>query len=62
MAGLANSPILTATVFRESPTRFWLRPGLTFAEALSAERFARIFAKHGDLFGVGAIYSTAVMV
>jgi len=29
---------------------------------LSAERIERIFAKHGNLFAIGAIYSTAVTV
>ena len=62
MAGLEKSSNFDSNRFRESPTRFWLRPGLTFAEVLSAERIARIFAKHRNLFGVGAIYPTAVMV
>jgi hypothetical protein len=41
---------------------FLSQPGLPFAGVLSAERIQRIFARHGNLFGVGAIYSTAVMV
>ena len=48
--------------FQRIADAFLAQPSLPFAEVLSAERIARIFAKHGNLFGVGAIYSTAVMV
>ena len=41
---------------------FLSQRGLPFAHVLSAERIERIFAKHGNLFGADAIYSTAVMV
>ncbi|MEZ6058779.1 MAG: IS4 family transposase [Planctomycetaceae bacterium] len=41
---------------------FLAQPGLPFASVLSAERIERIFARHGNLFGIGQIYSTAVMV
>ena len=41
---------------------FLSQPGLPFANILSAERIERIFSKHGNLFGLGQIYSTAVMV
>jgi putative transposase len=37
-----------------------LQPGLPFARVLSAERIERIFAKHGNLFGMSAVYSTVV--
>ena len=48
--------------FREIVSSFLLQPGLPFAEILSAERIERIFRKHGNLFGVGGIYSVAVML
>jgi len=41
---------------------FLLRPGLPFADVLSAERIEQVFAKHNALFGIHGIYSTAVMV
>jgi len=41
---------------------FLSRPGLPFANILSAERIARVFTRHGNLFGKGQIYSTAVVV
>ncbi|MFV0442099.1 MAG: IS4/IS5 family transposase, partial [Planctomycetaceae bacterium] len=46
--------------FRQVVAGFLLRPGLPFAEVLSAERIERLFARHGNLFGVGTIYSTVV--
>ncbi|MFV0443206.1 MAG: hypothetical protein ACK5Q5_06520, partial [Planctomycetaceae bacterium] len=46
--------------FRRVVDSFLLRPGLPFAEVLSADRIARLFARHGQLFGVGTIYSTVV--
>ena len=39
---------------------FLTQPGLPFASVLSAERLERIFARHGNLFGLHTIYSTAV--
>ena len=50
------------TDFRRVVEGFLLRPGLPFAEVLSAERVERIFQKHGNLFGVGQIYSTVVVL
>jgi len=41
---------------------FLLRPGLPFAEVLSAERIERIFARHGNLFGLDRVYSTMLIV
>jgi hypothetical protein len=41
---------------------FLTQPGLPFASVLSAERIERVFTKHGNLFGMNAVYSTAVMV
>lgn len=48
--------------FRLVVDAFLSQPGLPFAQVLSAERVERIFAKHDNLFGVGAVYSTAVVV
>jgi putative transposase len=41
---------------------FLSEPGLPFASVLSTERIHRIFQKHKNLFGMGEIYSTAVML
>ena len=41
---------------------FLAQPGLPFAGLLSAERIERVFTKHGNLFGRGTIYSTAMML
>lgn len=41
---------------------FLTQPGLPFASVLSAERIKRIFTEHDNLFGMNAVYSTAVMV
>jgi putative transposase len=62
MAGLTNSSDSHSNSFHKVFATFLSQPGLPFAEVLSAERVERIFAKHGNLFGGGAIYSTAVMV
>ncbi|HUG70652.1 MAG TPA: hypothetical protein VMM76_23085, partial [Pirellulaceae bacterium] len=48
--------------FQKIVDAFLSQPGLPFAQVLSAERIERLFAKHGNLFGRGAIYGTAVMV
>ncbi len=50
------------TGFQKVLDPFLAQPGLPFASVLSAERIERVFAKHGGLFGVRGIYSTAVMV
>jgi putative transposase len=62
MASLPNSAHCGSNGFQRIAAAFLSQPGLPFAHVLSAERIQRIFAKHGNLFGVGAIYSTAVMV
>ena len=48
--------------FRKIVDSFLLQPDLPFASVLSADRIERIFRKHGNLFGVGRIYSTAVVL
>lgn len=62
MAGLADSSRSSSRSFQKIVAAFLAQPGLPFANVLSAERIERTFAKHGNLFGSGAIYSTAVMV
>jgi putative transposase len=48
--------------FEQIVDAFLLRPGLPFSEILSAERIERIFARHGNLFGLDGVYSTMIMV
>ena len=48
--------------FRKIVDSFLQHPDLPFASVLSAERIERIFQKHGNLFGIGRIYSTAVVL
>lgn len=62
MASLASSSNAGSSSFQRITAAFLTQPGLPFASVLSAERMERIFAKHGNLFAVGRIYTTAVMV
>ncbi len=62
MADLPHSANCGSGSFQRIVATFLSQPGLPFVNVLSAERIERIFAKHGNLFGGGAIYSTAVMV
>lgn len=62
MAAIPNSGNSGSNSFQKIADAFLSQPGLPFADVLSAERTERIFAKHGNLFGNGAIYSTSVMV
>ena len=62
MAGIADSHHSRSNSFQKVVAAFLAQPGLPFAEVLSAERIERVFAKHGNLFGLGAIYSTALVV
>ena len=48
--------------FRKIVENFLVQPDLPFASVLTVERIERIFEKHGNLFGVGRIYSTAVVL
>jgi len=47
--------------FQKVVAAFLTQPGLPFASVLSAERVERVFAKHGNLFGMGSI-STILVV
>jgi putative transposase len=60
MPSIAHSPVQSCTSFRQVVAAFLSQPGLPFAQVLSAERIQRIFARHGNLFGMSAVYSTVV--
>ena len=62
MAGVPHFSNRGSNSFQRVADAFLAQPGLPFANVLSAERIERIFTKHGNLFGAGAIYSTAVML
>ena len=62
MRKLMDSRSGASRSFSQVAAAFLVQPGLPFAEVLSAERIERVFTKHHNLFGCGAIYSTAVMV
>ena len=62
MRRVAQSWSRVSRDFRVVADAFLVQPGLPFASVLSAERIERVFAKHGNLFGIGMIYSTAMMV
>lgn len=62
MRGVPDSDGHGSRSFGQIVDCFLSQPGLPFAGILSAERIERIFTKHGNLFGLGRVYSTAVMV
>ena len=62
MPSLSDLSHSARSSFRQTVASFLSQPGLPFAGILSAERIERIFSRHGNLFGLGRIYSTAVMV
>lgn len=62
MHAVPNSADSGSRSFQKIVDAFLSQPGLPFADVVSTERIERVFAKHGNLFGGGAIYSTAVMV
>lgn len=59
---LSESTPQRSSSFQQILDSFLLPEGLPFASLLSAERIARIFARHNGLFGAHGVYSTAVMV
>ena len=61
-APLPNSPRRGSADFQKIVDAFLGGDGLPFAEILSAERIERIFRKHGSLFGLHGVYTTAIMV
>lgn len=48
--------------FQQVVAAFLAQAGLPFANVLSAERIERVFARHGNLFGMNSVYCTAIMV
>ena len=62
MSSLSDSSRSGRSNFQQVVASFLSQPGLPFAGILSADRIERIFSRHGNLFGVGRIYCTAVMV
>jgi hypothetical protein len=62
MASVSQPANHGGSSFQQVVAGFLSQPGLPFSQVLSAERIERIFAQHENLFGVGEIYSTAVMV
>ncbi len=62
MGTLADNADNCRSSFRQVVASFLSQPGLPFANILSAERIERIFRRHDNLFAVGQIYSTTVMV
>ena len=62
MSSLSDLSRSRRSNFHQVIASFLSQSGLPFANILSAERIERIFTKHGNLFGSGSIYSTAIMV
>ena len=60
MSCVPNSSSRYSSSFQRITDAFLSQPGLPFAEILSAERIARIFAKYGGLFALGRMYPTAI--
>ena len=48
--------------FQKIVDGFLIQPGLPFAQVLTAEKIARIFRKHGGLFGGNGIYNNAIVL
>ena len=59
---IPNSPQRGSRGFQKVVAVFLAGSGLPFAEILSAERIAHIFARHDCLFGRHGVYNTAIMV
>lgn len=62
MVAIANSRSDRSGDFQKITDAFLGKDGLPFADLISSERIAEVFDLHGNLFGFGAVYSTAVMV
>lgn len=59
---IPNSPRRNSRSFQKVVAAFLAGEGLPFAEIVSAERIEQVFARHRNLFGIGGVYTTAVMV
>lgn len=62
MSFVPSSPRCCSSSFQQVVAAFVAGPGLPFASILPAERIREIFIKHGSLFAVGRIYTTAAVV
>jgi putative transposase len=60
--GIPNSRRRDSRSFQKVVDAFLSGEGLPFAEILSAARIEEIFRKHGGLFGLHGVYSTAIVV
>lgn len=61
-SAIPNSPRRDSRSFEKVVDVFLAGDGLPFSEILSADRIDRIFRKHGCLFGLHGVYTTAIMV
>lgn len=59
---IPNSPRRDSSSFQKVVDAFLSAEGLPFAEILSAARIEGIFRKHGGLFGLHGVYTTAIVV
>jgi len=59
---LPNSPRRSSNSFQKLVDVFFKQSGLPFSEVLTAEMIEAVFRKHVCLFGVGAIYNTAIVL
>ncbi len=62
MSGVADPVNFGSHSLQRVSAAFRSHPGPPFDRVLSAERIERAFARHGNLSGSGAVYSTAVLV
>jgi len=60
MRTIPHSPYRRCAGFEQVAAGFLSHPGLPFAQILSAERIERVFARHGNLFAMSAVYSTVI--
>jgi len=62
VAKIPDSPHRRTSNFQNIIDTFLDSSALPFSGIISAEKIERIFARHGCLFGLNDIYSTAIMV
>lgn len=62
MGDVPDSDNRVSGCFKDLVSCFLSSSGLPFASILSAKRIEKVFAKHGNWFGVGRIYSTPVVL
>lgn len=59
---IPNSPLRGSSSFQKVADAFLSAEGLPFAEIVSATKIEEIFRKHGGLFGLHGVYTTAMVV